>query len=74
MAGPAESSFRRGLGRILTGMTLLLFAILLASIGPPFNSGLAANVAEVVIFLIGITGLLLALTGYGEITEAGSFR
>jgi hypothetical protein len=74
MAGPVESAFRRGLGRILTGMALILFGILLASIGLPYSSGAAVGVAAIVIFLIGVTGLVMALTGYGEISEAASSR
>lgn len=69
MADSSETAFRRGLGRILSGISLLLFAILLALIGLPFYSGGGESVAALAIGLIGVIGLVMGLTGYGEITE-----
>lgn len=68
MAEAAEARFRQGLARILLGISVLLFALLLMYVGLP-SSGAGAGVAEIVVLIIGIIGLIMAVTGYGEITE-----
>ncbi len=70
MASPVDAAFRRGLARILTGISLLLFAIVLALVGLAFpNMSGGTATAAIVILLLALIGLIMALTGYGEITE-----
>ncbi|HEY5606586.1 MAG TPA: hypothetical protein VIL45_08735 [Thermoplasmata archaeon] len=69
MASPVDAAFRRGLARILTGISLLLFAIVLALVGLPFPMSGGTATAAIVILILALIGLIMALTGYGEITE-----
>lgn len=69
MTSPVDAAFRRGLARILTGISLLLFAIVLALVGLPFPMSGGTATAAIVILILALIGLIMALTGYGEITE-----
>lgn len=67
MADPADSAYRRGLARILAGISLILFGILLAAVESSLST--SPNVGGFVVLVVGVIGLLMVFTGYGEITE-----